>query len=293
MIKKLKLLLLCVLTIFFMMPVSESVSAAADKDGIQRYLYDGHLYAVVDNPNGTMGLTGLEQYAESLGGHLVYIESAGENQFVYNLILQHGNLGYYALGIYRSSDGWRYYNGNKICYSNWDSGQPDNAGGVESYGEIYRSNGHWNDIPNTYRGATSGAIIEWDVDDSYFKIDGGYNTVKEGDFIDLEVKINNREEFSKVMLELAYNNDVLELEKVTAADGLRLVKNKMSEGTITSNITSTDRKAINDGAILNLRFKGVAKGSTTIDFNKITVSKTGTIKQINPYESIPKTIIVE
>ncbi len=58
-------------------------------------------------------------------------------------------------------------------------------------------------------------------------------------------------------------------------------------------ITSADRKAINDGAILNLRFKGVAKGSTTIDFKKITVSKTGTIKQINPYESIPKTIIVE
>lgn len=55
-------------------------------------------------------------------------------------------------------------------------------------------------------------------------------------------------------------------------------------------ITSANRKAINDGAILNLRFKGVAKGSITIDFKKIIVSKTGTIKQISSYESIPKTI---
>jgi hypothetical protein len=43
--------------------------------------------------------------------------------------------------------------GEKLHYSNWASGQPDDAGGVENYVEVWANgtwdgNGFWNDTPN-------------------------------------------------------------------------------------------------------------------------------------------------
>ena len=54
-------------------------------------------------------------------------------------------------GGVKLQDVWHwYYLSAKINWFNWASGQPDNAGGKESFIQI-NSNGQWNDAPNTHK----------------------------------------------------------------------------------------------------------------------------------------------
>ena len=102
--------------------------------------YNGHVYALYEN------MTYFDQaklLCENMGGHLATITSEGENSAVASLMENASQNGYW-LGGTRSGDSWKWTTGESYSYSHWESGEPNNADGVENYMEIYKS-GYWND----------------------------------------------------------------------------------------------------------------------------------------------------
>jgi hypothetical protein len=79
-----------------------------------------------------------------MGGHLVTITSSGEQSFLYNLWPS----GWIGLTDEVTEGTWRWVTGESYSYSNWNSGEPNNAGN-EDYVQFV-SNGRWNDLPNNY-----------------------------------------------------------------------------------------------------------------------------------------------
>jgi hypothetical protein len=107
--------------------------------------------------------TASEALAVSLGGHLVSIGSAEEQEFVHS---NFGNLG----GVDRriwigfndvSLEGsFEWSDGTPVKYTNWNPGEPNNSGGVEDYAELLGSNGRWNDLNDAGAGFPHLAVIE-------------------------------------------------------------------------------------------------------------------------------------
>jgi hypothetical protein len=77
-----------------------------------------------------------------MGGHLVTITSSGEQNFLYNLWPS----GWIGLTDEVNEGTWRWVTGETYSYSNWNNGEPNNAGD-EDYVQFV-SNGRWNDLPN-------------------------------------------------------------------------------------------------------------------------------------------------
>lgn len=130
----------------------------------------GALVDVVNPANGhryigatTTTWAAAEALAQSLGGHLVSIGSEAENEFVR---VEFGN----ALGVDRrvwigctdegSEGSWRWSDGSKLSYQNWNPGEPNNSGGTEHYAELLGSNGRWNDLSLSGSGFPHIACIE-------------------------------------------------------------------------------------------------------------------------------------
>ncbi|WP_423055595.1 lectin-like protein [Acetobacterium carbinolicum] len=102
--------------------------------------------------------------AESLGGILMSITSAEENEIAKELI-QTADRGVYWVG---GTDGikegtWQWLTGESFNYSNWEAGEPNNAGvGENCLGIVNGSKMQWNDFPGD---ATEGGfIVENDSD---------------------------------------------------------------------------------------------------------------------------------
>ena len=93
-------------------------------------------------------------------GHLVTITSQSENDFVTDLI-EDDTRTWIGLSDQVTEGTYEWVTGEPFDYSNWASGQPDNAGGNEHYIELLGSNGKWNDVPNDYRSVDS-MILEFD-----------------------------------------------------------------------------------------------------------------------------------
>ena len=107
----------------------------------------GHAYVLTDLA-GTW--TEARVMAQAMGGNLVSINSAIENQFLVNQI---GSSQPFWIGLSDAAveGNWQWVNGDPYNYTNWLSGQPDNAGNIEDYGSLnWGSAGHWNDLPNNY-----------------------------------------------------------------------------------------------------------------------------------------------
>ena len=85
-------------------------------------------------------------YCEALGGHLVAITSAEENQFVWDFCR---NSFTWIGGNDVSYEGyWQWVTGESFSYTNWHPVQPDNAQGGDEGGEDYLHlfyDGLWND----------------------------------------------------------------------------------------------------------------------------------------------------
>lgn len=97
----------------------------------------------------------------TLTGHLVAINSQSEQELVLSLP---GAVDRLWIGLYQDplgaepSGGWSWVTGEALTYTNWDSGEPNNAGGVEEYGEW--NYGLWND--NVNAGRAFGYIVEYE-----------------------------------------------------------------------------------------------------------------------------------
>jgi len=89
-------------------------------------------------------------YAKKLGGHLVTISDQAENNFVTDLAKSKGVGRTYYIGFtdLGSEGKWRWVTGQKITYTNWSGGEPNNHDGIEHCCEVgWHSKYGWNDSP--------------------------------------------------------------------------------------------------------------------------------------------------
>ena len=112
------------------------------------YIYNGHLYELYDH-RATFAHARVT--ASQKGGHLVSITSSGEQTAVMNLIKgdsgwDYPNMGWYIGASDSAKEGtWKWDSGEAFSYKNWNSGEPNNAGGGENYAAVL-INGKWNDV---------------------------------------------------------------------------------------------------------------------------------------------------
>jgi hypothetical protein len=122
---------------------------------------NGHTYSVV--ASGSWG--SCEQAAVALGGHLVTINDAAEQAWLYNTFTTHASefwIGYTDTG---SEGSFYWVSGQTPGYTNWGGGQPDDAGAIEDCSLLVGWNsGVWNDyacggLGNFYGVAEIGTAI--------------------------------------------------------------------------------------------------------------------------------------
>jgi hypothetical protein len=100
-----------------------------------------------------------EAAAVAMGSHLEADNSAAENSF---LISTFGTDHSLWIGLARTGPGptdFAWTNGDAVTYTNWNGGEPNNAGGHENAVHTYTS-GTWNDLPSDsdYSGPKYGVI---------------------------------------------------------------------------------------------------------------------------------------
>jgi len=103
--------------------------------------------------------------AAALGGHLVTCTSRGEDTFARQL-WRDTQVGDYWIGLSDSAIEGQFVwvTGEVFSFSNWDAGQPDNAGALEDFvtGDFGEAGG-WNDNRNSAIGPfVGGFILEYD-----------------------------------------------------------------------------------------------------------------------------------
>ena len=102
--------------------------------------YNGHSYY---RSTSSMTWTNARTACANMGGHLVTITSAAENTFVFNTWPS----GWIGFTDEVTEGQWRWVTGETVTYTNWNGGEPNNAGN-EDYAQFV-SGGRWNDLPNT------------------------------------------------------------------------------------------------------------------------------------------------
>lgn len=108
-------------------------------------LWRGHRYRVVTNP---ADWNNARQQAQSMGGYLVCISDAAENQFVRDLVKQRSNTRTYWIGFSdQGSEGrWWWVNRQPVSYTNWHKGEPNNSDKNENCCEVgWHGTYSWND----------------------------------------------------------------------------------------------------------------------------------------------------
>jgi len=113
---------------------------------------NGHDYYLLA-PNSW---TASETEAENLGGTLAVIKNAAEQDWVFSTFGAYGGTNRNLwIGLHRKWQGgpFVWVTDEKIDYSNWSAGNPDNAGGVENCVLMYQPKdiqaGKWNDFSDT------------------------------------------------------------------------------------------------------------------------------------------------
>jgi hypothetical protein len=105
----------------------------------QQTNFNGHSYY---RSTGSMTWTQARQACINMGGHLVTITSAAENNFVFNT-WPSGWIGFTDEVV---EGQWRWVTGESVVYTNWNWGEPNNVGN-EDYAQFV-GGGRWNDLPN-------------------------------------------------------------------------------------------------------------------------------------------------
>jgi hypothetical protein len=112
---------------------------------------NGHEYVLLHNANWTDS----EAEAELMGGHLATVRNAAEQDWIINTFgAYNGNQHLLWLGLNDTNTAFDFVwaSGEPLAYTNWASGEPNNAGGVEHYVAMYYPNfnqpGTWNDWTN-------------------------------------------------------------------------------------------------------------------------------------------------
>ncbi len=134
----------------FLSTVFLSISASA-LNVIDTGTYNDHTYYLLDKSTWIEA----EKKAVELGGHLVTINDANENQWVYKkwYELNHRWL-WIGINDAKANGHWSWLNGDPVTYTNWSSGEP-NYMGIEHYGSIW-GDGTWNNAVGNISTGTAG-----------------------------------------------------------------------------------------------------------------------------------------
>lgn len=101
--------------------------------------YNGHSYY---RSTGSAFWSAARTACTNMGGYLVTVTSAAENNFIFNLWPS----GWIGLTDEVNEGVWRWVTGETYSYSSWNGGEPNNAGN-EDYVQFV-GGGKWNDLPN-------------------------------------------------------------------------------------------------------------------------------------------------
>ncbi len=111
---------------------------------------NGHTYYLLTESNWSAA----ETVAQSLGGHLATVRNAVENQFIFDAFAHYGGVEralWIGLNDAATEGTYVWTSGEPFSYSNWDSGQPDNASN-EDFVHIFQAGSpiytatKWNDL---------------------------------------------------------------------------------------------------------------------------------------------------
>lgn len=103
--------------------------------------YNGHSYY---RSTGSAFWTDAKNACANMGGYLVTVTSAAENNFIFSLWPS----GWIGLTDEVVEGQWRWVTGEPYSYSSWNPGEPNNSGN-EDYVQFV-GGGKWNDLPNNY-----------------------------------------------------------------------------------------------------------------------------------------------
>ena len=131
---------------------------------------NGHYYAYA---HYNVSWSNANEIAETLGGYLVTITSAEENQFISELIESDGSAW---IGLFQGpagnepDEGWQWVTGEPLSYTEWNGGEPNQYQGAEEDYAVIGSSTHsqsqwrgkWADIPVDAL-SSSGFVIEFET----------------------------------------------------------------------------------------------------------------------------------
>jgi hypothetical protein len=138
------------------LPNMQAVTAGRKPIPEEAKVFGGHHYLVVVK---TVTWHEAKKQCEDMGGHLVIITSKAENSFVSRLAdFQTTFIG--CTDENKEGD-WRWVDGTRVTWKNWAKGEPSNHNGKEHYGELYDTDGVWNDLQKNNPDII-GYICEWE-----------------------------------------------------------------------------------------------------------------------------------
>lgn len=109
------------------------------------YSYEGHEYASTPTPGGW---TMAEVEAMSVGGHLVAINDAAEQTWLFNNF----TFTFLCIGLERVADNWGWTSGEPVTYTNWHLNYPIALGANYGY-MVFGYGGEWfNDDVSLFSG---------------------------------------------------------------------------------------------------------------------------------------------
>ena len=138
-------------------PETETGESRPGKVPIDAVLFQGHHYKRFEQ---SVTRHQAEAYCELLGGHLVRITSAEENEFVHRLIQQRNRSSYYFIdGCDEDVEGqWKYSDGKAFAFEAWRDGEPQNNEGIE-HSLVIGQTANWADVSS---GSRRGFVCEWE-----------------------------------------------------------------------------------------------------------------------------------
>ena len=115
-------------------------------------IYNNHIYSLYEQ---VVSWKTAKEFCEKMGGHLVTVTSKDESDFI-NQLSKNGKVKRYWLGATDEYGKWNCVTGETFNFVNWCVGEPNNAGNVEHYMDLY-DNSNWNDSENN---SSYGFILE-------------------------------------------------------------------------------------------------------------------------------------
>lgn len=129
---------------------------------------NGHDYAIVEFPLETWNSASIDIATTLPGYHLATITSQAEQDFIWQFFLDTTSSGRdWWLGGFQPiepeidpAEGWEWVTGEIWDYTNWNSGEPNNANGIEDHLSFEGSiGGTWNDCCTLGEGVVLGGYI--------------------------------------------------------------------------------------------------------------------------------------